>query len=246
MGLIWIKREVFLSSSVPSVDEILAKTRLLGNLSSEWRSRLAHEARTVSFARGRSIFLQDEPCPGLYCVAQGLVKLFKVAPSGKELVLHFAEPGGTFAEVAAIGGFVTPANAEAVQDTLCALVPAERLQLLLINHHALCLELLTGMSFWVRQLVGTLEDIVLRDASGRVARHLLEADPSGGRDAFQLAIFKRDLASHLAMTSETLSRTLRRLAEAGLIELGEGQRLRLLDRTRLEALAQGSSGHDRG
>ena len=54
-------------------------------------------------------------------------------------------------------------------------------------------------------------------ASGRVARHLLEADHSDGRETFTLPVMKKDLASHLNLTSETLSRTLRRLSESGLI-----------------------------
>ena len=95
------------------------------------------------------------------------------------------------------------------------------------------------MSFWVRQLIGLLEDIVLRDASGRVARHLLMADPSGGRESFAFAVKKKDLASHLNLTSETLSRTLRRLADTGLIALEEGQRLRVIDGVALREVAEG-------
>jgi CRP-like cAMP-binding protein len=223
-----------------SAKSILGRTRLLENLAPEWRERLASEARVLSFSKGQTIFQQSDPCPGLYCVGQGRVRLFKLSPSGKELVLHFAEPGGTFAEVAAIAGFEVPANAEAVEDTVCALLPAERLRQLLREHHALCLGLLTGMSYWVQHLVGMLEDIVLRDAAGRVARHLLEADLSQGREAFQLKLLKKDLASHLNITSETLSRTLRRLADAGLIELGDGQRLRILGADGLKSLVRGS------
>ena len=89
------------------------------------------------------------------------------------------------------------------------------------------------------QLIGLLEDIVLRDGSGRVARHVLEADPSGGKEAFLLPVLKKDLASHLNLTSETLSRTLRRLAESGLIELGAGQRIRILDAAGLRDVAEG-------
>ncbi|MBU0617872.1 MAG: Crp/Fnr family transcriptional regulator, partial [Planctomycetes bacterium] len=178
-------------------------------------------------------------CPGLYCVGTGLVRIFKVAPSGKDHVLHFADPGKTFAEVAAMGEFAVPAHAEAVEDTVCVVLPTDRFQRLLKTHHELCLQLLSGMSFWVRQLVGLLEDIVLRDAGGRVARHVLEADPSGGKEAFSLPVLKKDLASHLNLTSETLSRTLRRLAESGLIEMGPGQRIRVLDSAALRDVAEG-------
>jgi CRP/FNR family transcriptional regulator len=245
--LTWINRVAFLSdppASLRSTKSILGRTQLLAMLTPEWLDRLAGEARVLSFSKGQTIFQQSEPCPGLYCVGQGRVRLFKLGPNGKELVLHFAEPGGTFAEVAAIAGFSVPANAEAVEDTVCALLPAERLRQLLKEHHALCLGLLTGMSYWVQHLVGMLEDIVLRDAAGRVARHLLEADSSQGREAFQLKLLKKDLASQLNITSETLSRTLRRLADAGLIELGEGQRLRVLEPEGLQSLVRGS-GEDR-
>jgi CRP/FNR family transcriptional regulator len=212
---------------------------LLRTLSDDWIERLGAEAVIRRFTKGVMIFRQGEECPGLYCVGTGLVRIFKVAPSGKDHVLHFADAGKTFGEVAALGEFTLPAYAEAIEDTVCALLPTDRFQTLLKRHHELCRQLLNGMSFWVRQLVGLLEDIVLRDASGRVARHLLAADASGGREAFSLPVMKKDLASHLNVTSETLSRTLRRLADAGLIEMGSGQQIRILMPDALHDVAEG-------
>jgi CRP/FNR family transcriptional regulator len=119
------------------------------------------------------------------------------------------------------------------------LLPADRFHRLLRENHELCLQLLGGMAGWVRQLVGLLEDVVLRDATGRVARYLLEADHSGGTGAFRLPMLKKDLAGHLNLTSETLSRTLRRLADGGLIALGEGQQIRICDAAGLRAAAEG-------
>ncbi len=222
-----------------AAEAIFRRCRIFARLSPESLALLQQRASVRSFERGTRIFDQGGPCPGLYCVGTGAVRVYRVAPNGKEHVLHVSEPGTTFGEVAAIVGSPAPASAEAVRDTVCAVVPARELQAALQENHALCLQLLTGMAGWVKELVGLLEDIVLRDATSRVSRHLLEASGSAGDGFFQLGILKRDLASRLNLTSETLSRTLRRLQDSGLIATGEGQRIRILARSALEEVARG-------
>jgi CRP-like cAMP-binding protein len=83
--------------------------------------------------------------------------------------------------------------------------------------------------------VHLLEDVVLRDASARVAAALLEL--GDGEGELRLPMQKQDLASHLNLTSETFSRTLRRFEEMGLIATAAGQRLRILQREQLESIA---------
>jgi len=50
---------------------------------------------------------------------------------------------------------------------------------------------------------------------------------------------KKDLASHLNLTGETFSRTLRRFTDAGLIQQLESGRLRILRRDDLKNVADG-------
>lgn len=217
----------------------IRKCGLFRGLADKWIAVLAQAAMMRKYRRDQRIFSEGDSCPGLFIVSEGLVRIYKTAPTGKDHVLHFADPGKTFAEVAAMGRFDCPANAEAVEDSVCALLPTDRFLGLLERHHELCLQLLRGMSLWVRQLVGLLEDLVLRDATSRVARHLVQAAARASSDEFVLPMMKKDLASHLNLTSETLSRTLRRLADAGLIELGDGQRIRVVSMTLLHDVANG-------
>jgi len=86
--------------------------------------------------------------------------------------------------------------------------------------------------------VGLMEDVVLRDAAGRVARFLLEAKQMEDR-AVALPGLKRHVASHLNLTSETLSRVFRRLVELELIAETENNRLRVLQPDKLELVAEG-------
>jgi CRP-like cAMP-binding protein len=201
-------------------------------------ARLTEIAEVRRFDRGATIFRQDDPCPGAYIVGSGLVRIFKLAPNGKEHVLHLAGPRATFAEVAALLNTPCPAFAEAVEDTHCVLLPMRRFLELLEKDHPLCLQLLRSMAMRVRQFVGLLEDIVLRDALSRVATYLLKAKAESA-DTIHLPSLKKHLASHLNLTSETFSRTLRRLIDAGLIAELDNARVRLLNRPGLDQVAEG-------
>jgi CRP/FNR family transcriptional regulator len=224
--------------TVVSAAAILDKALLLGGLSSPWRAKLAALAQVVRFSAGEQIFMEGAPPPGLYCVGAGLVRVVKDGPTGKQLVLHFAHPGQSFAEVAVFGNFDAPASAYAVEDSLCALIPRETLQALLLEHHALCLELLAATAHWVRTLVGLIDGIVLRDSGSRVARYLCDVAPVDQLQVFSLPVLKKDLASHLNLTQETLSRTLRRLVEAKIIDsLPEGA-VRILEPAALRRVAE--------
>jgi CRP/FNR family transcriptional regulator len=189
------------------------------------------------YKRGETIFREGEPAPGVFVVGSGLVRVFKLAPSGKEHVLHLAGPGMTFAEVAVLGEFACPAFAEALEETVCLLLPVEPFMRALREDHQLSLQILSSMAMWVKSLVSLLEDIVLRDAAGRVAGYLLQAQAEQGA-AISLPSLKKHIASHLNLTSETLSRTLRQLREDRLIRENAGG-LVILDGPGLKRIAEG-------
>jgi len=189
------------------------------------------------YKKGERIFQEGDPAPGVFVVGSGLVRVFKLAPSGKEHVRHLAGPGMTFAEVAVLGNFPCPAFAQALEKTTCLLLPVEPFMRALRDDHQFSLQILSSMGMWVKSLVSLLEDIVLRDAAGRVAGYLLQAQAEQGA-AISLPGLKRYIASHLNLTSETLSRTLRQLREDRLIREGESG-LVILDTPGLKRIAEG-------
>lgn len=221
--------------------QILKRSGLFRGLDPTQCAKLAELAVIERFTPNQRIFSAGDECPGVYLVVHGMVQVFQVAQSGKVHVLHFAEPRQTFAEVAAIGGFACPGSAEALVETTCIRLPYGPFRALLDADHALCRQMLSGMSLWVRQLVGLLEDLVLRDASGRLARYLLDARRELSDVAVHLPMKRKDLALHLNLTGETLSRTFRRLEDTGLIEQAEDSFVRLLDANGLAAVASGAA-----
>jgi CRP/FNR family transcriptional regulator len=201
------------------------------------QKRLLRIATARQFDKGVVVFRQGDKAAGLFVVVEGLVRIYKLAPSGKEHVLHLAGPGMTFAEVAVLGNFPLPAFAETVEPTACVVLPAAPFLQALREDHRLCLQILASMAMWIRSLVGLLEGIVLRDAAGRVAAYLLQVHAEQG-GTISLPGLKKHIASHLNLTSETLSRTLRQLKDLRLIS-ERGSRLTVEDAHGLEQLTEG-------
>lgn len=217
--------------------EILRGCRTFTGVSAAAWDRLAQIAVVQEFAGGQIIARQGGAAPGMFVLDSGLVKVFMLAPGGKEHTLHLVGPGGTFLEVAAMGDIPCPANSLALEDTRAVLLPAQALRGALKADHDLCLQLISGMALWVKRLVDLTEDLALRDAAGRVARYLLRE--AGAASTVRLLSSRKDLASHLNLTSETLSRTFRRLSEANLISDNGNDGIDLLDLPTLTAVAEG-------
>ena len=221
-------------------EAILRACGLFSRVTEPSRSTLLNMSMIRHFSSGQVIFRQGEPCPGIFLVGTGLVRIFVLAPTGKQQTLHQVVDGGTFAEVATIGQFDCPAFAEAVLDTECLLLPNQRFQRALQEDHALCLQLLGGLAGRVHHFLELLEDITLRDAAGRIARFMLKM-ADAGHDRVLLPGLKKDLANQLNLTSETFSRTLRRLIDAGIVTPGQGQELQIASREHLQQISDGLS-----
>jgi CRP/FNR family transcriptional regulator len=216
---------------------ILTRCPIFRRVQGQSLDRLLTMAMLREFGKGEQLIRQGDPCPGVYIVGSGMVRIYKIAASGKEHVLHLATPGQTLLEVASILDMDCPAFGEAIEPSRCVLLPNGAFRKALAEDHALCLQLLGGMALRVRQFVGLLEDIVLRDALSRVAKYLLETSREG--EVVTLPSLKKHLASHLNLTSETLSRCLRQLLDEGLIESSEAQEIRIADREMLQEAAEG-------
>lgn len=219
--------------------EFIAGLALFEGLSARDLESVAGLAGEARFAKGRSIFLEGGEARGFYIVRTGLVKIFKLAPDGREQIIHVYGPGEPFAEVPVFEGGAYPANAQAIEDSTLLFFPREAIRRLLEREPALALAWLGVLAQKLRRFTVQLENLTLRESPQRLAAYLLDlSERFGGADAVELDMTKGHLAGLLGTAQETLSRILKKLSEAGCIAV-KGRRIELLDRPALEALAAG-------
>ena len=69
-------------------------------LSSDDLAFIAGRIIARDFRKGEQIFAEGEPCPGLYIVYKGQVRVYKLSAEGREQVLRNFNAGQSFNEVA--------------------------------------------------------------------------------------------------------------------------------------------------
>ena len=172
--------------------------------------------------RGEYLFRAGDRSDGFYIVQQGAIKLHRVSAAGKEQVIHLFRPIESFAEgtVASPAGY--PADARATEPTTVLLVPKADLIQMLGRRPELALRILGSMAQHLRVLVGLLDDLTLKDMETRLANWLLKHCPRKSNDGvidIKLDRTKRVLAAEMGTTSETLSRTLAKFRDHGLLRV---------------------------
>jgi CRP-like cAMP-binding protein len=224
----------------------LRSTPLASELPEGDRDRLSGIAVTRSVRKGQLLFSDGDACAGLFLVTQGRVKLFKLSPDGREKVIHLVSPGETFAEAALFGDGRYPVNAEAVDAVSLLLLPREPLLRLLREDPGLSFRMLASMASRLKRFVHQVEDLTFQSAAQRLAYHILSEASPGQRTA-RLSLQKKDLAAHLGMTPETLSRILASLRAQGTVTV-KGPAITILDDEALRSVAAGRhlTAHDAG
>src|SRR5262249_61217112 len=82
-----------------STEAILRKTPLFASLTETEMHALAARTARKRFMKDEQLFAEGDPCTGLYLVAAGKIRIFKLSPSGREQSLAVEAPGSAFAEL---------------------------------------------------------------------------------------------------------------------------------------------------
>jgi CRP/FNR family transcriptional regulator, dissimilatory nitrate respiration regulator len=222
-----------------NVAAALRNCRLFADLPEGSLQRIAGIAAARKHAAGATLFEPGDAADRFYVVASGRVKVFKLGEQGREQILHVVHPGESFAEAAIFSGGAFPAAAETLEESVLLAVPAAPFLALLRADPELPLQLIAGLTRWLRRLVDLVEDLSLRDVQARFCGFLLrEAQArsvdlrSGAR--IPLGTTKALLARRLGTVGETLSRTLYKLQQEGAIRV-VGRDILVLDPRRLRA-----------
>ncbi len=173
-------------------------------------------ARVREFDRGATIFLQGERATAIYIVAEGWVKLYRIAPNGAEAVVGVFTKGHSFGEAVAFRHDVYPVAAEAVTDCRLIRIEADTVLRLIRESPEIAISILSATFAHLQGLVAQVEQLKAQTGAQRVAEFLLELSSCpAGACTVTLPYDKVLIAGRLGMKPESLSRAFNKLRDHG-------------------------------
>ncbi|WP_316874437.1 cyclic nucleotide-binding domain-containing protein [Ralstonia edaphi] len=199
---------------------------------------IAH--RKIRVKKGEAIFRAGDPLEDIYAVKYGTFKLTLGTPEGREMIAAFYLSGNIFGT----DGFESDARtstATALEDSEVCAVSWKRLAELAQQEGAI--QQLVTQIFSAR--IGRKQRLMLcigsMRAEERVAMFLLDLSERLRERGFSsrhiiLRMSREDIAEHLAMQIETVSRIFSLLAREGILRV-EHREIQILDFQALETVA---------
>lgn len=206
------------------------------NLNAQEKQEVAQITRQKDVGKGELIYAMGDEVHSLFVIHSGMVKVYRLSDTGKEQVLRLIEPGGFLGELSLFSPSPMQHYAEALEPVTMCIIEAAPLKELLGKYPSIAFKVLEELSRRLERTEQLLEEISLHSVERRLAQALLDLS-KGGRE-IELAMSKRDLASQMGMTSETLSRKLSSFEAQGWIEQIGQRRIIIKDRQGLEGVLE--------
>lgn len=203
---------------------------IFNHLEPEQMDEIMSAARSISINKGKLVYQAGEQSDSLYIVNNGKIKIYRLSESGKEQLLRILAPGEFTGEHALFNEGVHENFAEAMVDTQICYIKRSDLQTLLLKYPSISLKILSEFSKRLEQSEKQTVRFATEKVETRLALFLAECLDSGvQKTEITLPMSKKDLASYLGTTPETISRKLADLEMSGLIKQKSNKKIEILD-----------------
>jgi CRP/FNR family cyclic AMP-dependent transcriptional regulator len=219
-----------------SVADTLRAIPLFEHLADDELARMVEVTRQRKYPKGSVILFEDDPGDALYVVVAGQVKVVLIGEDGREVILATLAEGDFFGEMSLIDDQPRSAHVIAMEQSNLLVLRRDDFQRCLEETPRIAVGLLRALTKRLRLADSKIGGLVLLDVTGRVARLLLEMADENDGVVIDRKVTHHQIAQMIGSSRETVSRTMRSLADQQLIEM-RGKRIAVRNREAMEVAA---------
>lgn len=173
--------------------------------------------RPARFEKGEFVTHFGDDGARLLVLNRGSAKVVRTSKDGREQIVRVLNPGDYVGELTVFTNQPSSSDIIVTEDSSFCALDREHLHELLASKPQLAVRLLGDLSARLEKAEEYAESLGLSTATERLYDLLLEL--ADGQESFVLRQSKKDLASRIGVTPETLSRTFKKLESGGSIRI---------------------------
>ncbi len=209
-----------------SKSDIIARFNLFKGLSDDDRDLIANICQERRAKKKETLFLDGNHGEYVFILVTGSVQLYKMGPDGRDVVVRVVKQGEMFAEAILFEKDQYPVSGMCLKDCFLYLIP-KREFLPLLNNTRFRDNFISGILQKLRFLSEQIQSHSSFDVQDRLM--LFIKDQFGLKQEIKHSFSKKDIATAIGTTPETISRLILKLKKDGDL-IWEGKVIKLSDK----------------
>ncbi len=215
---------------------ILSRISLFENLTPDQLEAVSEITTNRMVTKREQLIHSGVSGDAVFVLVQGAVQIYNITSEGKEVVLKVVKPGEMFGEVVLFERETYPASAIALKNS--QLFSFKRTDFLnLLDERAFRDAFISQIMKKMRYLTEQYHSLSTLDVVDRLFRFFKEH--YGEAKEFTTGLSKKDIAAAIGTTSETLSRTIKKIQGCGAI-IWEGKHVTIINAEKCKDCVRGS------
>ncbi|MES0824315.1 Crp/Fnr family transcriptional regulator [Ruegeria sp. SCP11] len=202
-----------------------------------FRRELLECAVAKTFDAWETLYHHGDPANGIFAVLSGGVQITAPSDDGQEFVLHREGAGFWIGDLALFADAPRLVSVVTTQVTQALFFPNTRIAKLVKANPLYVRDFYALTQENMQTALRIMANLAVTGSEKRLVLRLLHLDEGTSKRDGWIVVSQEELSEMIAVSQPTLHRSLHRLANLGLIELGYG-RVRLMDRQALIANCQ--------
>ncbi|WP_373496629.1 Crp/Fnr family transcriptional regulator [Aquiflexum sp.] len=176
--------------------------------------------------KNQILYFSEDSANCVYLLKKGKVKISKVSPDGREVILAILGPGEVFGELSITGQDKREEIAEVTEDAVICKVDVHDFESMMEHNPKFNLQVIKLIGFRLKKIQNRLENVIFKTSEQRVKSFIKETVLDLGRDILgednqkvvELRLTQEDISKLTATSRQTVTTVFSDLEKKGIIK----------------------------
>ena len=194
----------------------------LKELNKEELVKMSNCKTSKTILKGETIFSEGESINGVFCVQDGVCKMTKLSPNGRDQIVHLVKKGELLGQRSMLSDEPANLTAVAIEDMQVCFIPKKEILGFFNDNNRFSMSVMKNICDGLKEADNIMVNMAQKSVKERLACTLLYLEDNFGVSAdksLKLQLSREEIASMIGTATESCIRLLSELNKSGLIAL---------------------------